>query len=104
MAHLSSLGHPRAAGGPKKEDYNLSSAELVFGSALTLLGAFIAIPEPPLHNFVDHLRTPFPSNRRQVLYTQVAALIQPVYTGPYQVLRSSCFLYLKMAASRRWSC
>ena len=40
-----------------KEDHNISSAELVYGAPLNLLGEFLSTPEPPPANFTEALRT-----------------------------------------------
>ena len=91
-----------------KEDCNLSSAELVFGSPLSLPGQLLTSPEPPVADFLRRLRNqPPPPPTRPLSYAAVASTppaslmsaryvyvrrgglippLSPLYVGPYAVL------------------
>jgi len=90
-----------------KEDSAISSAELVFGSALTLPGQFLAQTEQPPEMFVQQLRETSPLPTRPVTYAEAAASVPeklmnakyvyvrrggvipplaPLYHGPYKVV------------------
>jgi len=93
-----------------KEDSNISSAELVFGSPLTLPGEFLDSEEPPAAEFLARMQaSPFlPPPTRPLSYAEVAASpakplleadfvyirkggsippLSQLYAGPYQVVR-----------------
>jgi len=91
-----------------KEDSGISSAELVFGSPLSLPGQLLTSPEPPVAAFLHRLRSlPPPPPTRPLSYAAVAASppaslltaryvyvrrggiippLSPLYIGPYAVL------------------
>jgi len=93
-----------------KEDSNISSAELVFGTPLTLPGEFVEAVEPPAASFLSKMQssTFTPPPVRPLSYAQVAAgppnslwkasmvyvrrggcapPLTALYAGPYTVLR-----------------
>jgi cleavage and polyadenylation specificity factor subunit 1 len=90
-----------------KEDSGLSSAELVYGSTLTLPGDFPATPESPTSDFIQRVqRLQPPRTRLQQRPPQPAKLtgslaeashvyvrrggagppLSPLYSGPYEVI------------------
>jgi transposase InsO family protein len=92
-----------------KDSSNVSSAELVYGAALTLPGQLLHPTEPPVDQFVERLRAILPPPTRQLSYAQAAASVPqslmtarfvyvrrggvvpplaPLYQGPYAVLQS----------------
>jgi hypothetical protein len=94
-----------------KEDSALSSAELLYGTPLTLPGQFLDSSEPPPLHFVENLRRASPPPpTRPLTYAEVTRelpealqtcsyvyirkggtvpALQPLYMGPYSVIRRS---------------
>ena len=101
-----------------KEDSAVSSAELVFGAALSLPAEFISGPEPPAVDFMEKLRDVDVPATRPLSYAEVAAKpapalfqashvyvrrggalppLAPLYAGPYRVLaRQAKFFRLEI--------
>ena len=92
-----------------KEDSATSSAELVFGAALTLPGQFLASEERPPEEFTKQIRSSTPLLTRPLSYAEAAAAVpaklleaafvyirrggvvpplSPLYHGPYRVLEA----------------
>ncbi len=83
-----------------KEDCGLSSAEMVYGEALTLPGEFLEASTPPGDNFLQLLRErPVevkPTSQQEAalhkadfMYVKrgpVASSLSPLYSGLYQVI------------------
>ena len=90
-----------------KEDSAISSAELMFGTPLSLPAEFIRDAEPPAEHFLERLRGMEMPATRPLTYAEVAAKpptalmeashvyirrggaitpLAPLYTGPYKVL------------------
>jgi hypothetical protein len=93
-----------------KEDCGLSSAEMVYGEALTLPGEFLEVSTPPGDSFLQLLRErmtrfrPPPTrpvevkpasqqeaalHRADFVYVKrgaVASSLSPLYSGPYRVI------------------
>ena len=61
-----------------KEDSGLSSAELVFGSTLTLPGQLLETPETPVEEIVDSLRSTQPLPTRPLSYAEAASGLQRI--------------------------
>ena len=89
-----------------KEDSGISSAELLYGAALTLPGQFLSAAEPPIPELLEQLRATAPLPTRptpaappeplqqlqQAAFAYVrrgaaAAPLAPLYSGPYRVLQ-----------------
>ena len=77
-----------------KEESNVSSAELVFGSPLTLPGEFVASEEPPAADFLCKMQaSPFvPPPTRPLSYSEAAA-------SPPAVLWTAEFVYIRRGGS-----
>ena len=93
-----------------KEDSGLSSAEMVYGAALTLPGQFLAAQEPPPEKFLESLqqtlsnfrppqtrpppeRPPIPDELARAKFVYVrrgntTSSLEPLYDGPYAVVES----------------
>jgi hypothetical protein len=106
-----------------KEDSGLSSAELVFGSPLTLPGTYVDVPEPPAESFVADLRAAAPPPpTRPLTYAQAASralpalstctyvyvrrggtvpALQPLYVGPYRVASRADKTYVLEVGAKR---
>ncbi len=92
-----------------KEDFGVSSAEMVYGAALTLPGQFLSAPEPPAEEFLTGLqetvrdfqpppvRSPpgRPEVPRELLRARVVYVrrgssgssFEPLFDGPFEVER-----------------
>jgi hypothetical protein len=108
MASTSPLGSSWLRAAPK-EDLAISSAELVFGAALTLPGQFLIAMEQPPADYIKQLQSFTPLPTRPALYAEAAASVTeklmkaeyvfvrrggvvpplaPLYHGPYKVLKA----------------
>jgi hypothetical protein len=104
-----------------KEDSGVSSAELVYGTPLTLPGEFLNVAEPPAQEFVDKLRAaPSSIPTRPLSYSEVTSLppkalreaghvyvlrgqyappLTPLYLGPYKVIpRGPKFFHVEVGS------
>jgi hypothetical protein len=97
-----------------KEDSAISSAELMFGTPLSLPAEFIRDAEPPAEHFLERLRGMEMPATRPLTYAEVAAKpptalmeashvyirrggaitpLAPLYTGPYKVVATQAKLF-----------
>ena len=68
----------------------MSSAELVYGSPLTLPGEFLSTPEPPAEDFLEslHKTPPIALPTRPLTYAQAAAAVP-------EALQSASHVYVR---------
>jgi cleavage and polyadenylation specificity factor subunit 1 len=74
-----------------KEDSGVSSAEMLYGSPLTLPGQFLAADEPPIAELLRQLRSSGPLPTRP--------LSTPPPTSPPAALQSSPYVYVRRLAA-----